>query len=195
MIASGDSSGWLVAGFFGLCLLVAIFEPLLVRLTRLPKSNRFVTFDSVGFKCTQRKWRTEQSVVTRWDEIQTVTVFKRDLFTVDCICLFAARNDDSGIELDEEMCGWQEFVEAMPTYLRGCMKWEDWFLAIVSPAFAIVAVRLIQTRRSLAKIYRSKRSASQLCSFCAQLHLIPTHSGLFQPMFAFFLTLGSRWVQ
>ncbi len=136
MIASGDSSGWLVAGFFGLCLLVAIFEPLLVRLTRLPKSNRFITFDSVGFKCTQRKWRTEQSVVIRWDEIQTVTVFKRDLFTVDCICLFAARNDDSGIELDEEMCGWQEFVDAMPTYLRGCMKWEDWFLALAFPAFA-----------------------------------------------------------
>ena len=26
-IASGNSDGWLVAGFFGLCLLVAIFEP------------------------------------------------------------------------------------------------------------------------------------------------------------------------
>jgi hypothetical protein len=136
MIASGNSPGWLVAGFFGLCLLVAIFEPLFDRLTRLPKSNRFITFDSVGFRWTQRKWRTEQSVVIRWDEIQTVTVFKRDLFTLDCICLFAARHDGSGIELDEELYGWQEFVEAMPTYLRGCMKWEDWFLAIWSPAFA-----------------------------------------------------------
>lgn len=27
MIASGNSFGWFVAGFFGLCLLVAIFEP------------------------------------------------------------------------------------------------------------------------------------------------------------------------
>ena len=26
-IASGNSEGWLIAGFFGLCLLVAIFEP------------------------------------------------------------------------------------------------------------------------------------------------------------------------
>ena len=26
-IASGNSDGWLIAGFFGLCLLVAIFEP------------------------------------------------------------------------------------------------------------------------------------------------------------------------
>src|SRR4029453_14377644 len=27
MIADGRSPGWLVAGFFGLCLLVAVFEP------------------------------------------------------------------------------------------------------------------------------------------------------------------------
>ena len=26
-IVSGNSDGWLIAGFFGLCLLVAIFEP------------------------------------------------------------------------------------------------------------------------------------------------------------------------
>ena len=136
MIVGGDSFGWSVATFFGLCLLIAIFEPWLVRLTKLPKSNRSITFDSVGFKCTQRKWRTEHSVAMGWDEIHTVTVFKRDLFTVDCICLFAARSDDSGIELDEEMSGWQGFVEAMPTYLRGCMRWADWFLAIASPAFA-----------------------------------------------------------
>jgi hypothetical protein len=142
MIASGDSSGWSVATFFGLCLFVAIFEPWLGRLTRLPKSNRVITFDSVGFTCTQRKWRTEHSVVMRWDEIQTVTVFKRDLFTVDCICLFIARNDDSGMELDEEMKGWQAFVEAMPTYLLGCMKWEDWFLAIAFPASAANTTRI-----------------------------------------------------
>ena len=27
---------------------------------------------------------------------------------------------------------------------------------------------------------------SRLCSFCAQAHLIPAHSGLFQPKFGFF---------
>ncbi len=52
------------------------------------------------------------------------------------------------------------------------------------------SVRLIQTRSPLAKIYRSKRRASQLCSHCAQLHLTPTHSSLRQPKFAFPLTLG-----
>jgi hypothetical protein len=33
MIGSGDSYGWLVAGFFALCLLVAVFEP------RFPKPH------------------------------------------------------------------------------------------------------------------------------------------------------------
>jgi len=27
MIVDGDASGWYVEGFFGLCLLVAVFEP------------------------------------------------------------------------------------------------------------------------------------------------------------------------
>ena len=38
------------------------------------------------------------------------------------------------------------------------------------------------------------RRALQLCSFCAQLHLTPPHSGLFQPKFAFSITLSSLWV-
>ena len=36
----------------------------------------------------------------------------------------------------------------------------------------------------------AKRSALQLCSFCAQAHLTPAHSSLLQPKFAFPLTLG-----
>ena len=34
-------------------------------------------------------------------------------------------------------------------------------------------------------VHRRLLYAWSLCSFCAQLHLIPTHSGLFQPKFDF----------
>ena len=100
------------------------------------KPDGIITFDSNGFRIAQQIRGEERTVLMKWDEVQSVTVFKRDIFVVDCICLLAVRSSGSAIELDEEMGGWQELIEAMPIYLDGCTKWESWFMAIVSPAFA-----------------------------------------------------------
>ena len=61
--------------------------------------------------------------------------FKRDFFTVDCICLFLARADGTGIELDEGMARWNSFVEALPQHLPGCKPWSEWFSVVAFPAF------------------------------------------------------------
>jgi hypothetical protein len=99
------------------------------------ESDYTITFDSIGVQVNQRRQRIAP-ITMPWDEIETVTVFKRDHLTVDRLCLFAARSDEWGIELDEEMNGWQEVVKALPDYLPGCMRWEKWFHAIAFPAFA-----------------------------------------------------------
>jgi hypothetical protein len=70
----------------------------------------------------------------RWAEVHRATAFKRDLFTVDCICLLFARLDDTGLELGEEMAGWRSFVAALPLHLPGCH--DDWFSTVAFPAFA-----------------------------------------------------------
>lgn len=71
-----------------------------------------------------------------WTEVARAVAFKRDLGTVDCICLFFARADGTGIELDEEMAGWSRLIEALPQYLPGCAAWSNWFAGVAFPAFA-----------------------------------------------------------
>jgi uncharacterized membrane protein len=64
MIAPGSGAGWLVAGFFGRCLLVAVFQP------RLPKRNAaceyrvVITKDEVACEHPKRKRET-----IRWEDV------------------------------------------------------------------------------------------------------------------------------
>jgi hypothetical protein len=94
-----------------------------------------ISFDSSGFTITNLRDHSHELVTMRWQDVNQVTAFKRDLITVDCICLYLARAEGTGVELDEEMAGWRSFIEALPQYLPGCKPWPDWFLAVSSPAF------------------------------------------------------------
>jgi hypothetical protein len=70
-----------------------------------------------------------------WKNVEKVTTFKRDLFTVDMICLQFHLNDEIVFEINEEMKGWDELTKLLPEYLPGCKKWEEWFMNVFSPAF------------------------------------------------------------
>lgn len=72
----------------------------------------------------------------RWAEVARAVAFKRDLLTVDCDCLFLARDDDTGIELSDEMACWNGLMEKLPQHLPTCKPWTDWFLAVALPAFS-----------------------------------------------------------
>ena len=67
MIASGDSSGWLVAGFFGLCLLVAVFEPWLSKLRVSCEYRLVITGDAIACEHSRRK---RESI--RWEEVNRI---------------------------------------------------------------------------------------------------------------------------
>ena len=67
MVTSGESFGWLVAGFFGLCLLVAIFEPRLAPRRSASEYSLSITAD--GIACEHPK-RERESI--RWEDVSRV---------------------------------------------------------------------------------------------------------------------------
>ena len=72
----------------------------------------------------------------RWSEINRLTVFKRDLFTVDLLCLLFEFSGDRAIEFDEDMEGWKALIDGLPHHLQGCKAQGEWFPSVAFPAFA-----------------------------------------------------------
>jgi len=67
MIASGDASGWFVAGFFSLCLLVFVFEPWLPKRQFSCEYRLVITTDEVA--CEPPK-RPRESI--RWEDVSRI---------------------------------------------------------------------------------------------------------------------------
>lgn len=95
-----------------------------------------IGFAQTGFLVRSLETPRDQTNLIAWPRIQRVTAFKRDLITTDCICLLFALDDETGIELDEDMKGWAELLEAIPNLLPGCKPLSEWIFDVSSPAFA-----------------------------------------------------------
>jgi len=67
MISSGDSSGWFVAGFFGLCFLVAVFEPWFPKPWAVCQYRLLITEEDVA--CEHLK-RQRESI--RWEDVNRI---------------------------------------------------------------------------------------------------------------------------
>ena len=102
-----------------------------------------IAFDSTGFSVRSVK-EAAARISLRWHEIDKVTVFKRDLFTYDFICMFLAKADGTGLELDEELGGWDEFSNSLPLYLPGCQPLENWVMEVAFPAFETKATDIFR---------------------------------------------------
>ncbi len=76
-----------------------------------------------------------------WNSVLAVETFKRDQFTVDCICL-AFETKDGWIEVNEDMKGWGDFLSAVESHLAGFPPQANWFLNTMFPAFATNHARL-----------------------------------------------------
>ena len=64
LIFSGESFGWLLAGFFGLCLLIAIYEPRLPRLE--PQCEYRLLITPEGIAC-EHPVRKREAI--RWEDV------------------------------------------------------------------------------------------------------------------------------
>lgn len=95
-----------------------------------------IRFDAERISIVNHRISPPRPINIKWSEIDRLIVFKRDLFAVDLICLSIEFQDGRCLELDEAMDGWEPFIAAMPAYLIGCKKLDEWFSAVASPAFA-----------------------------------------------------------
>jgi hypothetical protein len=101
------------------------------------KTSRFdisIVWNSTGF-VVQNDKTGEQSKQLAWKEIAKVTAFKRDFFSVDCICLNLAKSDETNLEVREEMNGWKKFIEDLSNFLSGCKPPSEWVFQVSYPAF------------------------------------------------------------
>lgn len=69
-----------------------------------------------------------------WKDVEEIRAFKRDLFSIDLICLaFKREGKDEYVEVHEEMAGYHDLLQALPTRLPGFTL--AWFLDVAFPAF------------------------------------------------------------
>jgi hypothetical protein len=108
MIASGNSSGWGVAGFFGLCLLVAVFETWFPKPKVTCEFRLVITQDNVS--CEHAK-KPRESI--RWEDVNRIwynTTSDGPWFPDQWILL---EGDNSGCSFTMEAVGfdgmWDEF--------------------------------------------------------------------------------------
>ena len=47
------------------------------------------------------------------------------------ICL----NDNTEVEINEEMKGWEPLMRKLPEYLPGCKEFDEWFDVVAQPPF------------------------------------------------------------
>lgn len=85
------------------------------------------------------QWYSKEKIkntdIIQWHKIRSVSVFKRDLFSYDLICLQLELIHGMLVEVDEEDLNWKELTELLPKYLPSCKKFEEWFNETAFPAF------------------------------------------------------------
>jgi hypothetical protein len=102
-----------------------------------PKPSDFaVSIDAAGVTVISKRPASEPACSVAWSKIVRVVAFKRDMFTVDCICLQFATADGTATEVNEEMAGWEALTAAIPEHLPGSKVWNECFSKVAFPAFA-----------------------------------------------------------
>jgi len=79
----------------------------------------------------------------RWNDVKTVLAYKRDLYATDLICL-GFTSPDGTIEGDEEMQGWSQLLEKLPSLLPGTPPMSDWWERVAKPPFASCVTKLFE---------------------------------------------------
>jgi len=86
---------------------------------------------------------TEGSLSFSWEAVLAVDTFKRDLFTVDGVCL-AFQTTKGWIEVNEDMKGWHDFLGAAERHLDSFPAVSSWLGKVTVPAFKTNHARLWQ---------------------------------------------------
>ena len=69
----------------------------------------------------------------KWQDIFTVFGYKKDLYSVDLICLDAFNENGKGFSINEETEGWFQFLRQLKRKITGIPEY--WEIEIADPAF------------------------------------------------------------
>lgn len=72
--------------------------------------------------------------LTSWRRVKRVVAFKRDLLTVDTICL-SIEWEGGQIAVWEETEGWDALILGLGDWLPGMPEWDAWWSDVAYPAF------------------------------------------------------------
>lgn len=101
-----------------------------------PRATR-VVIDDVGLQLADATGAPAKPTVRlAWADVTRATAYKRDLFSVDLVCLLFESADGRWIEVDEELAGWHELLETLPRALPGALDADRLLRAVVQPPFA-----------------------------------------------------------
>ncbi len=76
-----------------------------------------------------------------WQDVTSALAFKRDCITTDQICI-AFSTAEGGLEINEDMDGWQELISSLPSLLPGFPRPDEWWPTVAQPAFYTCITRL-----------------------------------------------------
>ena len=100
-----------------------------------PKPPGVIEHDAARLRLT-RNFSDGSELVSEveWGKVSRVVAYKRDAMTHDVIALGFL---GTGIDVNEDMEGWDELLKKLPEYLPGCQPFEQWFQTVAFPAFAM----------------------------------------------------------
>lgn len=114
---------------------------LLGKVRRAPTPALEIRCDDAGFSVNIVG--SSDSTSVQWREITTVLAYKRDLFAFDLICL-AFSTPEGTVKIDEQMQGWSELVEELPSRLPGTPTVSDWWERVAKPRSATCMTKLFE---------------------------------------------------
>src|SRR5206468_1990762 len=100
--------------------------------------------NETGFELTTSG--SDANAFLAWGEIDTVLAYKRDCYAVDLMCL-AFTTSEGAIEVHEEVQGWSQLVEQLPSRFAGIPPPSDWWERVAKPPFAVSATTLYKRGR------------------------------------------------
>jgi hypothetical protein len=96
----------------------------------------------IGFEIRSLKKQPPDFVSVVWAHITEASAYKRDLFSHDQVCIEFTIDDETSIEIHEEMRGFCDLCERIPAVLPGALVFSSWYMKITTPAFEPCLTRL-----------------------------------------------------
>ena len=101
-----------------------------------------------GFEIRALKGQTADIVSVAWQHVIEASAYKRDLWCCDQVCIAFTMDDETFIEIHEEMRGFCELCEKLPAALPGALALGSWYQEIAVPAFEEPCLTRLFTKES-----------------------------------------------